>query len=134
MAKKKNGSNVKVRKSSAGLGLFAMGEILKDEIVIEYTGERITSKEADKRGGLYLFNVTKNLVIDGKGRENTARYINHGCNPNAEAEHNESNDKIFIRAIKKIKEGEEITYDYGKEYFEDMMKKKKCACRSCPKK
>jgi SET domain-containing protein len=80
---------------------------------------------------LYLFNVTEDLVIDGKGRENTARYINHSCKPNAEAEHEENEDRIFIRAIKKIREGDEITYDYGKEYIEDMLKKKNCVCRRC---
>lgn len=77
---------VVVKRSSAGLGLFASEKIPKEQIIIEYRGDRITSDEADRRGGLYLFNVTKNLVIDGKRRSNIARYINHGCKPNAEAE------------------------------------------------
>ena len=125
---------VRVGRSSAGLGLYAEEGVVKDQLIIEYTGDRITPDEADKRGGLYLFNVTKDLVIDGKGRENTARYINHSCTPNAEAEHDEDDDKIYIRARKKIADGEEITYDYGKEYVEDMLKKKRCVCRSCTKK
>ena len=122
---------VKVKKASAGLGLFADEDIPKDQLIIEYTGERISSKEADERGGLYLFTVTKNLVIDGKGRGNTARYINHGCKPNAEAEHDEEDDSIYIRACKKIKAGEEITYDYGREYTDEMKEEKGCLCATC---
>lgn len=124
---------VKVKRASAGLGLFAMEDIPKDQIVVEYTGERISSEEADRRGGLYLFNVTDKIVIDGKGRENIARYVNHACKPNAEAEHNEEDDRIYIRSRKKIKTGEEITYDYGKEYVDDIIKGKGCKCKNCVK-
>lgn len=125
---------VKVKKASAGLGLFADEDIPKDQLIIEYTGERISSKEADRRGGLYLFTVTDSLVIDGKGRGNNARYINHACKPNAEAEHDEEVDGIFIRASKNIKAGEEITYDYGKEYTDEMKEEKGCLCADCIKK
>ena len=125
---------VKTKKSSAGLGLFALEEIEKDQLIIEYTGERITETEANKRGGRYLFQVTDSLVIDGKGRENPARYINHACKPNAEAEHDEEDDRIYIRACKKIKPGEEITYHYGKEYVKEIIKKEGCMCASCAKK
>jgi len=131
MAENNYKPNVKVRRASSGLGLFAEENITKNQIVIEYTGDRISSDEADKRGGVYLFNVTKDLVIDGKGRRNKARYINHACKPNAEAEHDDEEDRIYIRARKKIKAGEEVTYDYGKEYVEDMFKKKKCMCNMC---
>ncbi len=123
--------HVKVRRSSAGLGLFAAEDISKEQIVIEYTGDRITDEEANKRGGRYLFQVTDELVIDGKGRENVARYINHACKPNAEAEHDESDDCIYIRACKKIKTGEEITYDYGKEYIDDIIGPEGCKCATC---
>lgn len=122
---------VKVKRSSAGLGLFAEEDIPKEQLIIEYTGERITEDEANERGGQYLFSVTDNLTIDGTGRENTARYINHSCHPNAEAEHDEDEDRIFIRACKKIKAGEEITYDYGKDFFNDIISKKGCRCRKC---
>jgi SET domain-containing protein len=125
---------VKVKRSSAGLGLFAATDIKKDRLIIEYTGERISSEEADRRGGRYLFTVTKKVVIDGKGRKNIARYINHACNPNAEAEHDEDTDRIFIRAIKNIQEGDEITYDYGEEYVDDFIKPHGCKCRTCSKK
>ena len=124
---------VRVGKSSAGLGLFAEEDIPKGQMVIEYTGERLTVEEADRRGGLYLFDVTKKIVIDGKGRHNTARYINHGCKPNAEAEPKKSKGRMFIRAIKNIKTGDEITYNYGKNYMGDMIKEGKCRCKTCLK-
>jgi uncharacterized protein len=125
---------VKVKRSSAGLGLFAEEAIKKDQLVIEYTGERITDVEANKRGGKYLFTVTDTLVIDGKGRDNIARYINHACKPNCEAEHDEEEDRIYIRACKNIKPGEEITYHYGKEYKRDIIDVTGCLCATCVQK
>ena len=125
---------IKVKRSSAGLGLFALEPIKKEQVVIEYTGERITEEEANRRGGRYLFEVTDTLVIDGKGRENTARYINHACKPNCEAEHDEDEDRIFIRACKDIAVGEEITYHYGKAYMKDIIGPEGCKCATCLKK
>lgn len=122
---------VTVKRSSAGLGLFAAAPIAKGEVIIEYTGERISQDEANARGGRYLFEVTDTLVIDGKGRENTARYINHACKPNAEAEHDEDEDRIYIRAKKKILPGEEITYSYGKDYITQIIGPEGCRCANC---
>ena len=126
-------SDVRIKRGLAGLGLFAVKEFKKGEQIIEYTGERITREEADKRGGKYLFEVTDSLVIDGKDRSNLSRYINHSCRPNAEAEHDESEDRIYIIAKKKIKPGEEITYHYGREYFKIMIKPYGCKCEHCSK-
>ncbi|MFT5849942.1 MAG: SET domain-containing protein [Patiriisocius sp.] len=125
---------VKVKRSSAGLGLFLGETVQKGQLIIEYTGARITPEEADIRGGRYLFEVTSTLTIDGKGRENIARYINHGCKPNAEAEQDEAEDRIYIRAKKKIVAGEEVTYDYGKEYMKHIIGPEGCRCASCVKK
>lgn len=122
---------VLVKRSSTGLGLFAGEDIPKNQYIIEYTGERITEAEANRRGGMYLFAVTENLTIDGKERKNTARYINHACKPNAEAEHDESDDRIYIRACKKINAGEEITYDYGPEFIADYIAPYGCRCATC---
>jgi len=122
---------VRVKRSSAGLGLFADEPIKKGQLIIEYTGDRITEDEANKRGGRYLFEVTDNLVIDGKGRENTARYVNHACKPNSDAEHDEEEDRIFIRAKKNIAKGEEITYHYGKEYMKQIIGPEGCKCATC---
>lgn len=122
---------VKVRRSSAGLGLFAMEDIPKEQLVIEYTGDRISEEEANRRGGRYLFQVTPNLVIDGKDHKHTARYINHSCAPNCEAEHDEEDDRIYIRACKNIKAGEELTYHYGKEQWDEIINPKGCRCSKC---
>lgn len=126
--------DLKVRRSSAGLGLFTEENISKDKLVVEYTGERIDEEEKERRGGRYLFEVTDNLFIDGKNRENIARYINHSCRPNCEAEHNVDEDRIFIRAVKSIRKGEEITFDYGKEYLEEIIGRRNCRCAQCANK
>lgn len=122
---------VTVKRSSAGLGLFAAEAIIKDQLIIEYLGDRITQDAANKRGGRYLFEVTDDLVIDGKGRTNKARYINHACRPNAEAEHDEDEDRIYIRACKNIKIGDEITYHYGKDYMKQIIGPEGCRCATC---
>ncbi len=118
-----------VKKSTAGLGLFATAPFKRGDFIIEYTGEHITHDEADRRAGRYLFILDEDVVIDGKGRENTARYINHGCKPNAEAEADEEKQIVRILAKRKILPGEEITYDYGKEYCEEYVRP--CACIAC---
>ena len=128
---RKENKSVSIKRSSAGLGLFATRAFKRGDFIIEYTGEKITDAEADKRGGKYLFVLKKNVVIDGKGRENTARYINHGCKPNAEAERDEDAGKIRILAKRKILPGDEITYDYGKEYCDEFVYKHGCRCVSC---
>jgi SET domain-containing protein len=123
-----------IKRSSAGLGLFAVKEFKRGDFIIEYTGEHITHDEADKRGGRYLFILSKKIVIDGRGRENTARYINHSCKPNAEAETDEDAGKIRISARRRILPGEEITYDYGKEYWNEYIKTHACRCKACTEK
>jgi len=120
-----------VKRSRAGLGLFANTEFKRGDFIVEYTGEHISDEEADRRGGKYLFILNKKHVIDGKGRENIARYINHSCKPNAEAESDEDDMKIRVLARKKILPGEEITYDYGKEYWDEYIKPYGCKCTAC---
>lgn len=126
-------SSVIVKRSSAGLGLFANTTFKRGDFIIEYTGEAISHEESDRRGGKYLFILSDTVVLDGKGRENTARYINHSCKPNAEAETDEDEGKIRISAKKTILPGEEITYDYGKDYVSAYIKPHGCRCRSCEK-
>ena len=124
--------NVDIKKSSAGLGLFAGEDIATDQLITEYTGDRISHAEADERGGRYLFAVTDDIIIDGSDRKNTARYINHSCDPNTEAEHEVTEDRIYMRALRDIKAGEEITFDYGEDYTSsDFIKKDGCKCRKC---
>ncbi len=130
----KNENKYQVKKSSAGLGLFATTEFKKGDLVIEYTGERITEVEANIRGGKYLFELNDNWTIDGKGRENTARYLNHSCKPNCYPELDDKEEHIYIYAKRSIKPGEELTYNYGKMYFDDLISKDGCRCDSCTKK
>lgn len=122
---------VKVGRSDSGLGLFATTYFIKDDLVIEYTGEIITSEEANRRGGKYLFELNDKYTIDGKGRENISRYINHSCKPNCYPELSEDETKIHIYAKKKISPNEEITYDYGKDYFKRIIKPIGCKCLAC---
>ena len=122
---------VQVKRSKAGLGLYAGQDIKKGAFVIEYMGEKISPDEADRRGGKYLFTVNKKVVIDGKGRDNTARYINHSCRPNCEAEVDEEKERVRIFARKNIEKGAELNYDYGKEYWNDYIKPFGCRCDKC---
>lgn len=124
-------ARVQVKRSSSGLGLFARVPIAKGAFVIEYVGEELTREEANKRGGKYLFETSSRRVIDGKGRANVARYINHACRPNCEVEIKKG--RVLIFAKRAIKKGEEINYDYGKEYFEAYIKPHGCVCLSCTK-
>lgn len=122
------------KKSASGIGLFANRDFKKDELIIEYTGEKISEEEANKRGGKYLFEINDEWTIDGKDRDNLARYINHACTPNCYPEINDEEEKIFIYAKKNIKNGEELTYNYGKMYFDSFIGKDSCSCVSCIKK
>ena len=118
-----------VRRTRTGLGLFATRTIPRGKRIIEYTGPRILNEEVESRRGKYFFGVNKKWSIDGSPRTNTARYINHSCKPNAEPII--SGGRIWIWSRKKIKPGDEITYDYGKEYFEGLIKPIGCRCEKC---
>jgi SET domain-containing protein len=118
-----------VKRAHAGLGLFARKEIQKKDLIIEYIGKMLTAAEANEKGGQYLFEISTRRTIDGTTRKNTARYINHSCAPNAEAIIEGS--QVFVYAKKKIIPGEEITYDYGKEFFNTYIKSKGCRCVKC---
>lgn len=132
MAKTKH-PDFTVKKSSAGLGLFAAKDFSAGDFIIQYKGEKITHDEADRRGGKYLFTLNEKWVIDGKERANTARYINHSCEPNVEAVI-EDDKRIIFLAVKKIAPGDEFTFDYGKEYVEDIIAKAGCKCAPCMQK
>lgn len=120
-----------VKRGAHGLGLFTSTAIPKGVYIIEYTGERITSDEANQRGGQYLFELNDDWTIDGKGRSNKARYINHSCRPNCEAELSEDETRVFIQAKRNIKAGEELAYNYGKVFWSTYIKPKGCRCTKC---
>lgn len=123
---------LRVGKSASGFGIFAVEEIPKNRFIIEYWGKLVPAEEADKIGGRYLFDLENGKAILGGTRKNIARYINHACQPNAETR--SVKDRIFIYSTKRIKAGEEVTYDYGKEYFDGFIKPHGCKCRTCVKK
>jgi SET domain-containing protein len=123
----------RVGRSRTGLGLFAIEPIKKRTIIAEYRGQRITTAEAEKREARsvrYLYEINSRWTIDGSNRRNLARYANHSCRPNAESDTIRGR-KVIIRAIKNIKPGDEITYDYGEDYFEAFLKPIGCKCLKC---
>ena len=120
-----------VKRGTHGLGLFTTIDFKKGDLVIEYTGDKITVDEANRRGGQYLFELNSAYTIDGKKRSNISRYINHSCAPNCYPEIDENEAHIFIYAKRGIKAGEELTYNYGKEFFDVHIKPKLCRCNKC---
>ena len=126
----------RVGRSPTGLGLFATRRIKKGTRIIRYFGPLLDSKKEkdDAIENKYLFELTNRWTIDGSVRENIARYINHGCKPNAESDVKPRKRKVFIRAIKNIEPGEEINYDYGTDYFKAYLKPIGCKCAACEKK
>jgi SET domain-containing protein len=117
-----------VRRSRTGLGLFTESEIPKGACVIEYTGVELTKEQEERSRSRYLFEINARKTIDGAPRWNKARYINHSCRPNCEP--NIHKGRVFIHARRRIKPGEELNYDYGKNYFEQFLKDI-CACPKC---
>ena len=119
-----------VKRTRTGLGLFATRPIPKGKKIIEYTGPLISNDEVEKSNRKYFFGVNQRWSIDGSPRTNVARYANHSCSPNAEAIVTQRR-RVWIWSIKRIKPGEEITYDYGKEYFEGIIEPMGCRCEKC---
>lgn len=126
--KQKQSPLLQVKRGSSGLGLYTMSPIKKGSFIIEYIGPLLNETEADKKKGKYLFSLGKIWTIDGSGRSNIARYINHAC-VKTNCEPIQYALRIRFRATRNIKAGEELLYDYGKEYFNDFIGKN---CR-CPK-
>ena len=107
-----------------GRGVYATRDIPAEEKIIEYVGELIDKDESGKRGvdqaeraefhgeaAVYIFVVSKKYDIDGNFPWNTARLINHSCEPNCEAW--QTGKRIHIHSLREIKAGEELTFDYG---------------------
>ncbi len=96
-----------------------MQDIAEGETIIEYVGEVISWKEAQRRhphdpadpNHTFYFHVDEKHVIDAKFGGNSSRWINHACKPNCEAD--EHKGRVFIKALRNIQAGEELNYDYG---------------------
>ena len=123
-------SDFVVKRTKTGLGLFATRPIPKGKRLVEYTGPLISNEIVDRSNGKYFFSVNTKWSIDGSPRGNLARYINHSCRPNAEA-FVTNRRRVWIWSRRNIKPGEEITYDYGKEYFEGIIEPIGCRCSKC---
>lgn len=107
-----------------GRGVYATTFIPKETKIIEYVGELIDKEESERRGvsqhakslqtgdaAVYIFTLSWKYDIDGDVPWNTARLINHSCNPNCEAWID--GQKIYIHSLCDINAGEELTFDYG---------------------
>ena len=114
-------------------GLYANCDIKKGRRIIQYKGKiiSVTKSEIDPKfnneKAIYLFNINKKFDLDGDFKFNTARLINHSCDPNCEVFG--SGLKIWVYAMKDIKKGEELSYDYGFSFDEDY-KQYPCRCGS----
>ena len=124
----------KIKKSNIDKkGLYATKNIKTGTRIIQYKGKIVKNKEVeinpkfDNSKDIYLFDLNKRYSLDGAFGWNTARLINHSCNPNCEVEVKGYN--IWVKAIKKIEKGEELNYDYGFSYDSDY-KQFPCKCRS----
>lgn len=114
------GRRIQVRRSGVhGKGVFALREIPAGSRILEYTGERIGWREALRRHPhdpldphhTFYFSLEAGGVIDAKVGGNAARWINHACEPNCEAE--EVDGRVWIKALRDLLPGEELFYDYG---------------------
>jgi SET domain-containing protein len=122
----------RIGRSNTGLGLFATKAISKGDYIVAYRGPMLTNAEAEKledRGSKYMFEVSSRWTIDGSPRWNVARYANHSCKPNAETR--VARRKVRLHAIRKIAPGEEITYNYGRDYVSWFIKPHGCKCAAC---
>jgi SET domain-containing protein len=120
-------SKFEVRRSKIhGSGVFAAKNIKKGEFIIEYKGLLRSHEEVDsaydgedETGHTFLFTLNEDYVLDANIKGNEARWINHSCDPNCDSEHvdaedgDKSKDRIEIKAIRDIKTGEELSYNYG---------------------
>ena len=135
------GRRIQVRRSGVhGKGVFALRPIARGETVIEYTGELITWREALRRhphdpddpNHTFYFHIDDRHVIDAKFGGNAARWINHACDPNCEAD--EEGSRVFIKALRDIRPGEELFYDYGlvidERYTPALKRQFECRCGS----
>ena len=135
------GRRIQVRRSGVhGKGVFALRPLAAGERIIEYTGERISWKEALRRhphdpqdpNHTFYFHIDDGHVIDALYGGNASRWINHACDPNCESD--EQDGRVFIRALRDIAPGEELFYDYGlvidERYTPRLKKQYACRCGS----
>jgi SET domain-containing protein len=120
----------RIGRARTGLGLFATMPIRKGTYVVEYTGPIMDGAKAaamEDRGNRYLFEINNRWTIDGAGRANLGRYANHSHKANMEPMIGDK--RIFLKAIRNIQPGDELVYDYGKDYLKAYIPV--CKCEIC---
>lgn len=135
------GPRIQTRRSGVhGKGVFALRDIAPGETLIEYKGEVISWKEALRRHPhdpaqpqhTFYFHIDDGHVIDGRVQGNAAKWINHSCEPNCEAD--EDGGRVHIKALRAIHAGEELNYDYGlvidEPYTPELLAEFPCWCGS----
>jgi len=136
------GRRIQVRRSGVhGRGVFAVQPIEAGQTLIEYRGEVISWPEALRRHPhdpkdphhTFYFHIDDDRVIDAKVGGNAARWINHACDPNCEADETEGG-RVFIKALRDLQPGEELFYDYGlvidERYTAKLKAQYACRCGS----
>ncbi len=132
----------KAKSKLHGYGLFAKVDIKRGQKIIQYIGKSITYDECDEitsrryksaaaenRAYAFVFQVTKDYFIDGNVPNNLAKFINHSCNPNCESYIYRR--EVWIRALRPLKAGEELTFDYGFDILEGIASPCACGERGC---
>lgn len=125
-----------------GQGVFATRRIRKGTRVIQYKGEFIDKEESNRRGlalfeesqktggaSVYIFDLNDEWDMDGNKPYNPARLINHSCDPNCEMVNED--DELWLFAIKEIKKGEELSFDYGYDIEHYMDHPCRCGSPNC---
>ena len=111
-------------------GIFALEDIPARRLVFEYTGEKIDAREVVRRSvrpNLYHFWLRGNCAIDGAIGGSGAEFINHSCDPNLVARIR--NGRIWLRSLRRIEKGEELSFDYNLSGFQIMPCK--CGAKNC---
>ena len=127
----------KIKKSKIDKnGLYANQDIKQGTRIIEYKGKIISNRQSevdpkfDNEKAIYLFNINKRYDLDGDFKFNTARLINHSCDPNCEVLG--EGLKVWVYAMKNINKGDELSYDYGFSFDEDFRQFPcKCGSKNC---
>lgn len=125
----------RIARARTGLGLFATMPIKKGTYVVAYSGPLLNAEQCarlEDRGNRYLFEINARWTIDGAPRSNIGRYANHSHKANMEPMIDAKARRIFLKATRNIQPGDELVYDYGKDYLENYIPV--CKCEICMKK
>lgn len=115
-----------------GTGGFARVDIPAGTTIVEYVGEKISKAESARRceeDNHYIFDLDETTDLDGNVENNPARFINHSCSPNCEAQ--SEADRIWIVALRDIRAGEELGFNYGYDLDDYLEHPCRCGAENC---